>query len=70
MLELDEPNRLEVPVHRVNHVGHGEAFHAHTGRVGDSVRDLDVKLRLNRVAVLLGGVQDNILVVVPFGHLL
>ena len=48
----------------MNHVWHGEAFHAHAGRVGDSVRDLDVKLRLNRVAVLLRGVQDDVLVVV------
>ena len=66
----EEPHCFKVAIDIVNHVGHGEAFHAHAGRVGDSVGDLDVKLRLNRVAVLLGGVQDDVLVVMPFGHLL
>ena len=54
----------------VDHVGHREGFDAHAGRVGDSVGDLDVKPGLNRVAVLLGRVQDDVLVVVTLGHLL
>ena len=48
----------------------GEGFHAHAGRVGDSVGDLNIKLRSNCVAAFLGGVQDDVFVVVTLCHLL
>jgi len=61
-IELHELGGLQVAVNVVIRVRHREGFHTHSGRSGDTLRDLNFELGVDAVVVLFGTVDDDVLV--------
>ena len=61
-IELHELGGLQVPVNVVIRVRHREGLHTHSGRTSDTLWNLNFELGVDAVVVLLGTVDDDVLV--------
>ena len=61
-IELHELDGLQVTVNVMIRVRHREGLHTHSGRTGDTLWDLNFELGVHAVVVLLGTVDDDVLV--------
>ena len=68
-IELHELGGLQVPVDVMVRVRHREGLHTHSGRIRDTLRDLNFELGVHVVMVLFGTVDDYVLVMMAVLHL-